>query len=163
MSRVIKRLSLDVSVAYGRDEALGRFFDVMDDRYARYNEEGSEYIFEWSDKFGITNDVLNFQIDVNKGFDFKTMIQFCDIAAMFDFNVIRENPGDIVICDICGKDYSHSKEEGGFLFGSYAYCPECAKTKIQNIRKHNEETHIKAYCPKGISFKEWILKMRNGK
>lgn len=65
--------------------------------------------------------------------------------------------GNTVMCDKCGEDYSNSDESGGFLFGSYAYCPKCAKEEIEGIREYREEGHIRAYCPDGKSFRDWIL------
>jgi len=68
-----------------------------------------------------------------------------------------EDIGEAVVCDICNGDYTESEKSGGFLFGSYAYCPECAKNRIANIQSHNEERFIKARCPEGKPFSKWIL------
>lgn len=65
--------------------------------------------------------------------------------------------GDDVFCDYCGKDYSNSDAQGGIMFGSKGACPECAERVEEGARKHNEMDWIKARCPEGKSFKDWIL------
>ncbi len=70
--------------------------------------------------------------------------------------------GNSVICDVCSKDWTSSPVSGGFLFGSYAYCPECAKTRLAGIKQYREESHIRAWCPKNLSFSAWVLKLRAG-
>jgi len=70
--------------------------------------------------------------------------------------------GKSVICDRCGGDFTNSKKEGGFIFGSKAYCPKCAKERLPAIKSYNEENHIKAYCPEGMSFKDFVLECRGG-
>ncbi len=62
--------------------------------------------------------------------------------------------GDSVLCDYCNKDYSESDLEGGALVGSYAVCPECIA----------KGSRIKAdrMCPEGMTFKEFVLQVRNG-
>ena len=60
--------------------------------------------------------------------------------------------GDTVLCDVCNADYSESDEQGGVLLGSSAICPGCTKKwKVED-----------AVCPEGMSFREWVLKLRNG-
>lgn len=70
--------------------------------------------------------------------------------------------GDTVICDICNDDYTNSEAEGGFLFGSYGYCPDCAKEKIGTIKKYNEEEYIKERADEGETFKDFIMRIRGG-
>lgn len=74
---------------------------------------------------------------------------------------IRE-VGEQVVCDACGDDYSDSDESGGFLFGSYAYCPKCARERIESIRRYGEEKFIISHCPEGMSYREWVLALREG-
>ena len=62
--------------------------------------------------------------------------------------------GETVLCDLCNDEYSESDEQGGVLLGSSVACPTCVKKF--NITEHDGE------CPKGLSFKEWVLKLRNG-
>lgn len=66
----------------------------------------------------------------------------------------------IVICDVCNDDYSDSKEEGGFLFGSYAYCPKCAKESIDKIIGYGEQGHIKDEARAGESFRDFVVRIR---
>jgi hypothetical protein len=62
--------------------------------------------------------------------------------------------GDTVVCDYCNADYTESDEGGGVLLGSYAVCPACVvKFKL---------TKVDATCPAGMTFKEWVLQLRNG-
>lgn len=80
---------------------------------------------------------------------------------MIDFDeVIHVDPGNDVICDICGDDYTNSEESGGYIFSSYAYCPGCADRGMKSIKKHNEEKYIKATCPPDMSFADWIRSIR---
>jgi hypothetical protein len=62
--------------------------------------------------------------------------------------------GEAVVCDICNADYSESDESGGILLGSYAICPAC-EPKLN-------ASDIDAECPAGVSFKDWVLSLRNG-
>lgn len=68
--------------------------------------------------------------------------------------------GNTVICDICCKDYTNSPLSGGFLFASHAYCPDCASLHESNIHSNGEGHLIKARCPRGMPFAEWILQQR---
>ena len=70
--------------------------------------------------------------------------------------------GEDVMCDICSDDYTNSDENGGFLFGSKAVCPKCAPRIMEGIEKYNEQSHIKGYCPKDMSFRAWCLELRGG-
>lgn len=68
--------------------------------------------------------------------------------------------GDTVICDICNDDYTDSKESGGFVFGSYAYCPKCANESLARIKSFNEEKYIKYFCGDNESFADFIRRIR---
>ena len=68
--------------------------------------------------------------------------------------------GDIVVCDICDKDYTNLPNSGGFIFTSYAYCPECAEKGLKLIKSYNEEKYIKAFCKKGQSFADFAREFR---
>lgn len=70
--------------------------------------------------------------------------------------------GTQVICDVCGRDWSFENKSGGFLFGSYVYCPDCAEKGLKDIKKYHEEWNIKAFCPPNLSFWNWVVKLRNG-
>lgn len=68
--------------------------------------------------------------------------------------------GAIVVCDVCNEDYSARDDQGGFIFGSYAYCPACAKSHLTAIRGYGEEGMIKAHCPSGVSFAKFVRNYR---
>ena len=59
------------------------------------------------------------------------------------------------------KDYTNSEVSGGFLFGSYAVCPECAKRMIKTIKENNEEQYIKKRCGDNQSFRNFVYEIRN--
>lgn len=75
---------------------------------------------------------------------------------MADFKQIRVEPGDIVLCDDCNRDYTNSTESGGILFGGRAICPVCAPAWEADAKKYDEERFIKARCPEGKSFADWV-------
>lgn len=66
------------------------------------------------------------------------------------------NYGNTVLCDFCAKDFTNSTTEGGIYFGSYATCPECAPKIEADARKYGEVGHIRARCPAGMSFADWV-------
>ena len=68
--------------------------------------------------------------------------------------------GRTVVCDICNKDFTDSKESGGFIFSGYAYCPNCAKSGMESVKMYKEEEFIKAICPKGTSFADFCRDFR---
>lgn len=70
--------------------------------------------------------------------------------------------GNQVNCDVCNADFTDSNDSGGFLFETFAYCPKCASERLAKIQAFGEEKYIKAYCPAGMSFREWVLKLRKG-
>lgn len=70
--------------------------------------------------------------------------------------------GQTVYCDLCNRDWTDRPESGGFLFGSNAVCPACAPRVMADIISYNEQSHIKAHCPPGLSFWQWCLKLRGG-
>jgi hypothetical protein len=70
--------------------------------------------------------------------------------------------GNNVICDQCGEDYTTRDDKGGILFGSKALCPECTSRMMKDIEEFNEHSYIKARCPDGVTFREWVLSLRGG-
>lgn len=70
--------------------------------------------------------------------------------------------GRTVTCDVCNEDWTDRPESGGFLFDSYAYCPDCAVIQLPTIQRYHEESHIKARCPSDQSFADWCRCLRNG-
>jgi hypothetical protein len=67
--------------------------------------------------------------------------------------------GRAVVCDVCSKDWTDRPEPGGFLFGSYAYCPECAVQGLRTIKAYKEEYRIVAMCGEE-SFADFVRRMR---
>lgn len=68
--------------------------------------------------------------------------------------------GDNVFCDWCGEDWTDRTEQGGFMFGSKAACPDCAPTIRASAREHGEEHFIKSECPEDDAFSDWVREMR---
>ena len=52
-----------------------------------------------------------------------------------------------------------SPEPGGFLFGSYAYCPDCAVQGPRTIKAYKEEYRIVGMCGEE-SFADFVRRMR---
>lgn len=71
-------------------------------------------------------------------------------------DVITVDPGDEVYCDICNKNYTNLPDKGGIQFESKAVCPECTPRIEQNAKRYREERFIKATCPEGKSFANWV-------
>lgn len=69
--------------------------------------------------------------------------------------------GRTVLCDFCDADLSADPRSGGFLFGSYAIGPCCAAKHLARIKGYGEEGHIKAHCPPGMSFADWVRQLRD--
>jgi hypothetical protein len=70
--------------------------------------------------------------------------------------------GNKVICDMCGEDWTNRTESGGFLFGSYGVCPTCAPDFLRKVKGYREEWNIRAWCPAGMSHRDWIIGLRGG-
>src|ERR671925_167417 len=68
--------------------------------------------------------------------------------------------GRTVVCDSCSTDFTDSQESGGFVFGSYGYGPCCAPRMLAEIKRCNEEWYIKAQCPDGVPFADFIRDYR---
>lgn len=68
--------------------------------------------------------------------------------------------GDEVMCDFCCEDFTNSDAIGGFLFGSYALCPECARKHLPDIIQNGESRRIKEHCPPDLSFADWVRRLR---
>jgi len=64
--------------------------------------------------------------------------------------------GRDVVCDVCSTDYTEQPEQGGFIFGSYAYCPKCAARAEPEIINYGEESYIRARCLDGQSFADFV-------
>ncbi len=64
--------------------------------------------------------------------------------------------GDEVVCDFCNDDYTESEEKGGFLIGSYAVCPNCAK------KYEKDYPVVDDRCGEDETFKQFVMRIRNG-
>ena len=82
------------------------------------------------------------------------------------WNEAEANPGkeiklgSLVVCDVCNRKFTDNTESGGFIFGSYAYCPLCAGKQLGKIRSYGEEHLIHAFCPDGKSFADFVREYR---
>lgn len=70
--------------------------------------------------------------------------------------IIRIDPGDTVLCDICNLDYTARPDSGGLLFQSKAVCPKCAPDFELSAQRCGELHFIRARCPMGKSFADWV-------
>jgi len=64
--------------------------------------------------------------------------------------------GREVICDGCNSDFTNSLKSGGFVVGSYCYCPNCCEGMEKEYQKYGEAHLIRLRCPEGKSFSDWI-------
>lgn len=70
--------------------------------------------------------------------------------------------GNRVICDFCDTDYTDRNDLGGVLFESKAVCPECVPGLLESCAKYNEERFIRDRAGDGESFRDFVLRIRNG-
>jgi hypothetical protein len=68
--------------------------------------------------------------------------------------------GDLVLCDIDSTDLTADTRSGGYMFGSYAVGPCCAEGHEARVRGCGEQWNIRARCPEGVSFADWVRAMR---
>jgi len=68
--------------------------------------------------------------------------------------------GRNVFCDRCDTDMTDDPRSGGYLFETYAYGPCCADEELLTIRRYQEEGHIRAWCPAGMSYADWVRSLR---
>jgi hypothetical protein len=61
-----------------------------------------------------------------------------------------------VLCDDCGGDFTFRDDVGGILFVSRALCPSCAVRWEAGAEKDGELEFIRARCPEGKSFADWV-------
>lgn len=69
-------------------------------------------------------------------------------------------PGNLVFCDGCGEDFTDSPAKGGILFQSKALCPACAPKWERDAKRFGEDQFIRARCPEGLSFADWVRTLR---
>lgn len=86
---------------------------------------------------------------------------FIDMMKQLGFKTIKMRaPEGVVVCDICNDNHTKKDEEGGILFGSKAICPTCTARMMPDIKAYHEEEYIVAECPKGTSFRQFVLNLR---
>lgn len=77
-------------------------------------------------------------------------------------SVKRFDLGNVVICDLCGHDFTNSDEQGGLTFGSKAVCPHCTPDLEEQAKKYNETHLIGKRCPEGMSFRNFVIEILRG-
>lgn len=65
-------------------------------------------------------------------------------------------PMQEVVCDGCNKDFTESMESGGIQFETKAFGPCCQESVERSAEKYKETHFIKARCPEGKSFADWV-------
>ena len=70
--------------------------------------------------------------------------------------------GEIVICDFCSSDFTFSDKVGGMLFVSKGCCPDCLPSFMKKVERYNEQEHIRARAFPGETFRNFILRVREG-
>jgi hypothetical protein len=70
--------------------------------------------------------------------------------------------GNHVECDICSTDYTCSDAIGGFIFSGKGVCPKCSEKFMASVKEYHEEKYIKAVAGSNETFRDFILRMRNG-
>jgi hydrogenase maturation factor HypF (carbamoyltransferase family) len=79
------------------------------------------------------------------------------------FEVINIDPGNVVLCDFCNKDFTNDdKSTGGILFTGHACCPDCLPEFMKGVRKYNEEKFIQATANENETFKDFVYRIRKG-
>jgi hypothetical protein len=68
--------------------------------------------------------------------------------------------GRDVLCDIDSTDLTDDPRSGGFMFESKAVGPCCADRQMAIITHYGEERFIRARCPEGMSFADWVRELR---
>lgn len=74
----------------------------------------------------------------------------------------RPTDGLPVLCDACGTDFTFSSAQGGLIVLSSAWCPDCTARMRDDLRRYNEEQHIRATCPANMSVAEFVVRHRTG-
>jgi hypothetical protein len=68
--------------------------------------------------------------------------------------------GGTVLCDIDSTDLTADPRSGGYLFGSYGVGPCCQERHEAMVAGYGEQWNIRARCPDGVSFADWVRGMR---
>jgi hypothetical protein len=73
-----------------------------------------------------------------------------------------EDIGEHVECDICSKDFTYSDAVGGFLFSDKGVCPDCSDSFMASVKKYHEEEYIRQVAKPNETFRDFILRIREG-
>jgi hypothetical protein len=68
--------------------------------------------------------------------------------------------GSTVLCDIDSTDLTGDPRSGGYLFGTYGVGPCCSARHEAMVAGYGEGWNIRARCPDGVSFADWVRGMR---
>jgi hypothetical protein len=69
---------------------------------------------------------------------------------------------NIIVCDFCSADHSDTSTQGGLLFMSKGICPACVPKLEEDVKKYGEEHFIRARALPGETFKDFIIRIRDG-
>lgn len=67
-----------------------------------------------------------------------------------------------VFCDFCDTDLTDDPRSGGCMFSTYAVGPCCAPEHLKSIAGYQELHLIRAWCPDGMSFADWVRDVIRG-
>lgn len=80
-----------------------------------------------------------------------------------DWTVINIDPGNMILCDFCNKDYTEDTTSvGGILFSGHACCPDCLPEFQKGIKKYNEEKFVQATAKENETFRDFVYRIRKG-
>ena len=91
--------------------------------------------------------------------DGKKMLAYCTACTALTETAVPIQTVEVV-CDLCNKDFTNLQDPGGLLLGSKGVGPCCAEKFEKDVRRFGEESYIRARCPEGKPFAEWILELR---
>jgi hypothetical protein len=70
--------------------------------------------------------------------------------------------GNSVVCDLCNEDFTDSSETGGLMFQSKGVCPHCTPRFLETVNKYHEEHFIRDEARENETFRDFILRHREG-
>ena len=82
-------------------------------------------------------------------------------AFELDIEIIVDNPGKTVLCDMCNKDFTKSDATGGFAFLSKAVCPDCEEDFLDTVKRCNEMKYV--VQNNNMTFRNFVYAIRENK
>jgi len=81
MSRQWERVTDDITIYFGTDHALGLWLDITDKRYAvsEQDEQGEGYVYEYSQKFGVSTNLVELTMEEIDFHNRATVIEKCNL------------------------------------------------------------------------------------